>query len=320
MSKAVSAAARPAFTGPSERVCIGISLALLFGLAFPLINPEQPSWIMWLLLWSPGVLMLMGDHLGDRHGYPRMPFLNVLMLFMLWTSVIYPPGDHAGFMSLPWLVSRMAVAILVMFSGLKQPVFSGWALCLDAARAFPAIGAAWLVANRYGYEPFGFDALIVLLTAAHFHHAGFSLPLMAGLCGRELPGRLSRLSCSLILGGVPLVALGITCTHFKMLPWVEPISVAVLVAGAVGVAVMHLRLAFQPQQRTATRVLFLISGSSLFIAMLLALSYGLRSLLPQFALTMPGMWAAHGALNTFGFGLCGILAWRAMERQKNAAA
>ena len=31
-------------------------------------------------------------------------------------------------------------------------------------------------------------------------------------------------------------------------------------------------------------------------------------------LTMPQMWAIHGTLNAFGFGLCGILAWRGATR------
>jgi uncharacterized protein YhhL (DUF1145 family) len=45
--------------------------------------------------------------------------------------------------------------------------------------------------------------------------------------------------------------------------------------------------------------------------MLLALGFGLRYLVPSLALPMPQMWAIHGSLNAFVFGLFGLLAWRA---------
>ena len=194
-------------------------------------------------------------------------------------------------------------------------------LCLTAAEAFPAIGAAWLLAHRLGWMPWGFDPLIVLLTAAHFHHAGYTLPLMAGLLANDRPTAFTRRSCTAILTGVPLVAIGITSTHFGIARWVEPIAVTVLVLGALGVAVSQLRLGIvsTPHSSRPAQFAFLISGTSLFIAMLLALSFGLRTLLPQFALGMPQMWAIHGTLNTFGFGLCGLLAWRAQSADQLAS-
>jgi hypothetical protein len=113
-----------------------------------------------------------------------------------------------------------------------------------------------------------------------------------------------------ILLGVPLVAVGITGTHFGVLKFVEPFGVAILVLGALGVAVSQVWRGLERQRSILTRIGFLISGASLFAAMVLALGFGLRYVIPNFALTMPQMWAIHGTLNAFGFGLCGILAWR----------
>jgi hypothetical protein len=62
------------------------------------------------------------------------------------------------------------------------------------------------------------------------------------------------------------------------------------------------------------RLGFVVSGVSLLAAMLWALGFGLRYVFPNLALTMPQMWAIHGTLNAFGFGLCGILAWRGATR------
>jgi len=83
-----------------------------------------------------------------------------------------------------------------------------------------------------------------------------------------------------------------------------------LVLGALGVAVSQVWRGLERQRSILSRICFLFSGVSLFAAMVLALGFGLRYVIPNFALTMPQMWAIHGSLNAFGFGLCGILAWR----------
>ncbi|OYW78006.1 MAG: hypothetical protein B7Z37_01325 [Verrucomicrobia bacterium 12-59-8] len=104
--------------------------------------------------------------------------------------------------------------------------------------------------------------------------------------------------------------MGITCTHFGVLKFVEPFGVAILVMGALGVAVSQVWRGLEGQRTIWARIGFLLSGASMFAAMVLALGVGLRYLIPNFALTMPQMWMIHGTLNAFGFGLCGILAWR----------
>ncbi|MCB1210730.1 MAG: YndJ family transporter, partial [Verrucomicrobiales bacterium] len=183
-------------------------------------------------------------------------------------------------------------------------------LTLQSARCFPLVGAAWLLANRAGWMPFGFDALIVLLTAAHFHHAGFTLPLLAGKVSQTSPGRWSRATCFAVLAGVPLVAAGITATHFGLLPWLEPVAVALVVAGSLSAAALHLRLSLSTSRFGKwPRLLWAIAATSHIAAMALALGFGLRTWFPALALPMPQMWAIHGSLNAFGFGFLGLSAW-----------
>lgn len=172
------------------------------------------------------------------------------------------------------------------------------------------------VAQRANWTPWNFDPLIVLLTAAHFHHAGFTLPLIAGLNAKANPGCWTRFSCVAILVGVPLVAVGITCTHFGVLRFVEPFGVTVLVLGALGVAVSQIRRGVQIRSGLGfwTRTAFIASGGSLLSAMILAMGFSLRHVVPNWALTMPQMWMIHGTLNAFGFGLCGLLAWQGASR------
>jgi hypothetical protein len=96
-----------------------------------------------------------------------------------------------------------------------------------------------------------------------------------------------------------------------VLRFVEPFGVTVLVLGALGVAVSQIRRGMENQHSMLTRTGFVVSGVSLFAAMILAMGFGLRHVVPNWALTMPQMWMIHGTLNAFGFGLCGLLAWRA---------
>lgn len=289
---------------------------------------ESDIWLHALLMLSVLVLMPVGLRMGGKSENTKVQWMECIAAYLLGLSLLVGPVDPRvlmsshpvdervvplGFLcSMPWLLARARDAVSVLVGWIRGGVPSHAGLCMQSARIFPAIGAAWLVPNRAGWTPWNFDPLIVLLTAAHFHHAGFTLPLMAGLNAKAKPGCWTRFSCVAILLGVPLVAVGITCTHFGVLPFVEPFGVTILVLGALGVAVSQLLrgIEFRSGLSPWTRTGFIISGASLLVAMLLALSFGLRYVWPEFALTMPQMWMIHGTLNAFGFGLCGILAWR----------
>ena len=278
---------------------------LVLLMAVGLLPLDSAIFVKALLLFSP--LMLMPLWSGMRRLQHKLEYMAAIALA---GSFQFTPGIESALLTLPWLVARLFVVKDVATEWRRAGLPSSATACLHTAAVFPAIGAAWLVAHRAGWAPWGFDPLIVLLTAAHFHHAGFTLPLMAGLNAKASPGFWTKLSCELILLGVPLVAVGITGTHFGVWRFVEPFGVAVLVLGALGVAVSQVWRGLERQRSILTRIGFLLSGASLFAAMVLALGFGLRYVIPNFALTMPQMWAIHGTLNAFGFGLCGILAWR----------
>lgn len=289
--------------------------------------PPQDFWIHALLLFSLLVLMPLGRGLQPGNKAGGSDLIEDVAAGLVGLSLLMPPvpptalfdaaTDHllpvAFLLSLPWLGIRLHRAHRVLERWLSPGPADLARLTLDLAQGFPAIGAAWLVAHRAGWTPWHFNPLIVLLTAAHFHHAGFTLPLIAGLQARAHPGRLTRGACLAILAGVPLVAAGITCTHFGALPRLEPLAVTVLVLGALGVAVMQLICGLRRTAGFWPSIGFLVSGASLLVAMLLALGFGLRSLLPELALPLPRMWQIHGSLNAFGFGLCGLLAWLARQ-------
>lgn len=271
--------------------------------------PADSYWVVILLLFSAMFLMPLSRRFWDAESHQAWrPEVELGCALLMAVSFIANSAVYV----MPWLLIRLAAVFEAIRNCRKKTLEDPAELALLCTRIFPAIGAAWLVAHRASWTPWGFDPLIVLLTAAHFHHAGFTLPLMAGLNAKAKPACWTRFSCAAILLGIPLVAAGITCTHFGVLKFVEPLGVAILVVGALGVAVSQIRRGLEKQHAMWPRLGFVISGGSLFVAMLLALSFGIRYLIPNYALTMPQMWAVHGTLNAFGFGLGGILAWRSV--------
>lgn len=275
-------------------------------------------WVVALLMLSPLLLIRIGERfrLGTT-GWSKMVAPHTIAAILLAISFMNPPSMVSAAYAVPWFIIRLAVVFDVMLTWRQLPIKTPGQMCFDFAFLFPAIGAAWLVAHRANWTPWNFDPLIVLLTAAHFHHAGFTLPLMAGLNAKASPGCWTRFSCVAILAGVPLVAAGITCTHFGVLRFVEPFGVTVLVLGALGVAVSQIRRGMEKQHDGLVRAGFVISGVSLLCAMILAMGFGLRHVVPNWALTMPQMWMIHGTLNAFGFGLGGLLAWRGALKPVN---
>lgn len=303
----------------------GCDLSLEKATVLPLHVPRENFWIQSLLLLSLLVLMPLGRGLLPVKTGIRANLTEDLSAFLAGLSLLIHPlppwllfEDSLGhpmplalLLCLPWLSIRLFRVHQVLERWLIKRPSDLAGLMLDMAQFFPAIGAAWLAAHRAGWAPWSFNPLIVLLTAAHFHHAGFTLPLIAGLQARTHPSRLTGGTCLAILAGVPLVAAGITCTHFGRFPFLEPVAVTVLVLGALGVASVQLICGLRREAGQWPSLGFLISGASLIVAMLLALGFGLRSLAPELALPLPNMWQLHGSLNAFGFGLCGLLAWRA---------
>jgi hypothetical protein len=235
----------------------------------------------------------------------------------LFIACWIPPGALAGAAALPWVALTALMAGVgvarIRHGGLKRELDG---LCRDAALIFALIGGAWTLADRSGYQPIGFDAAIVTLTAVHFHFAGLLLPLFAGLVQRELFFfRLASRAAVGVVLGVPAVAIGITMTQLGAGPSVEAAAGCGLALAGMAVGVLHVRIAMDVRPPFATRALLAIAGVSLFIGMVLAGLYAMRAFVAPFpSLGIPQMRWLHGTLNALGFGLCGVLAWRRATR------
>lgn len=297
-------------------------------LAFLIWNHPSPFEIGWgvsLLLLSPLVLVPLGLSLADR--FSSSPLADALLKHvarfqlpaatLAAAAFLMSDGVAAALLCGPWLIVTGLIALAGVDRVRRRGLSACAASCFDAGLVYVVIGAGWLVMSRAGLRPLDFPPLIVLLTAMHFHHAGFVLPLLAGLAAEVDRGRLARAGAIGVVAGVPLVAVGITATQLGLPPVLESVVVTITSASAFVVAMTHLRLSAHRDWPRRIRLLFAVAGTSLAISMLLALTYGWRFFLPVQFLDIPWMRATHGTANAFGFALTGMIAWNA-ARAANA--
>ncbi|MFF0215456.1 YndJ family protein [Streptomyces vinaceus] len=171
----------------------------------------------------------------------------------------------------------------------------------------PSVAGTALVAERSGYRLFGFDLDILALTVPHFHFAGFTAALVAGLVCRATAGvgALSRWAAYSVPGGTLLVLLG-----YFVDDWAELAGAVVLTGGMWAVALLTWR-EVRPGARDRTTAALLATSAAVLVAtMLLALWWALGEATGLVHPTLTWMAATHGLGNALGFALCSLLAWR----------
>jgi uncharacterized protein (UPF0548 family) len=272
------------------------------------------DWAPALLLFGALVVVPLGlallDDLGEwrRRFRPLslLPWVHLPCAALLIPSFSLYPGSRGGLLALPWLGFTGLVALL----GLVRLVVHGYrtaaGVATCAAMIFLAVGGGWTLASRWGLEPMGFREPIVLLTGAHFHFAGFALPILTGLAAGTLRNTAGRLAVAGVLLGVPFVAVGITAG--RTVPAVELSAAWFLAVTCLLVVGLQGALAARATFWTE-RILFTLSGLALLAGMSLAAVYALSTFRAAYWLTIPQMIPWHGTLNAFGFALPGLLAW-----------
>ena len=279
-------------------------MPLLWALVFQAM-PRSEAWAEALLLAGPWVLVPLGLESARRHEGLRLAAAAALT-----AALALDAGLFAASLCLPWLAWTMREACQAGKQAMREPE----SLCAAAAWIFLVVGAAWALADRAGWRPLGFDPVLVRLTAIHFHHAGFSAPLLAAWAAGRVPGLGGRITCALMIAGVPLTALGITATRLDAWPGWETISATVMVAAGLGTAWLCARVARREPHRVA-RTCLAVASFSLTLGSLLALSYAWRFFRIPLLPDIPSMRAWHGSLNAIGFGLTGLVgrAWSKVD-------
>lgn len=147
-----------------------------------------------------------------------------------------------------------------------------------------------------------------LLTAVHFHYAGFGSCLLASAIGRELPAGfvrrvLFRLATLAMIAGIPLLAAGIT--------WSPKLELAAAVDVALALLLMGVLLLCRIRGASAgVAWLTGVSGLAALVASGLALSFALVGFARLGQVTMERMAYLHGPANAIGFVGLGLLSFR----------
>ena len=221
-------------------------------------------------------------------GVKAGPVLHVGQL-LATASLLVPRGGVAGALALAWVASAALLVVRNRQGGLFTLIPLLW---LPAA-------AAWLAADRFGIRPLDFDRSIVLLTAAHFHHAGFGVSVLLARARASFGLALHQI-------GMLFVAIGISASDH-----LEPLGASFIV-GALVVWTYH-AIRMRPLLSRWRRVAITVSAVAWAYPMLLAVSWALAQVGVDFVTskltpTLNAMVAQHGAVNAIALVLTGVLA------------
>ena len=247
----------------------------------------------------PRLLGLLPERsLVDRlAGWPAfLASLPLLIAFAL------PPGPLAGVFVVPWLGLAMVGAAAAVLDGLARlPGIlrpRAWPdLGVDVALGFLAVGAIFALVDRLGIET-TFSPAIVLLTATHFHFAGFGLLGLASLLSRDRPWL--RASVAGLIVGIPLTALGFVLVSNA----IGAVGASFVGLSGIGVGVRFLTVEGSDSARWASR----LAGLALLIGMPMGVAWSVAILLGGTFLDLDTMIRTHGVLNASAV-LLGVMSY-----------
>ena len=233
-------------------------------------------------------------------------------------SFLFEPGLIAGSLASGWLIVNALIALFGLWRILQRGLFPVEEICLDAGLLYVPVAGVSLVISRLGIQAFGFGDTIILLTAVHFHFAGFAAPIIAGTAGRQLriqkhPRGLFRLAAAGIIGSMPLVAIGIIFS-----PLLAFVGAILITVGLTLLAFLTMGWVLPSIESVPKQLLLTISSLSSAAAMCLASLYAYSIVAKTLILDIPTMAMTHGVTNAFGFAACGLVAWLAIKPRPRA--
>lgn len=243
--------------------------------------------------------------------------LQPLGATLLLGSLLSPvDGPVAAAMAAGWLPATAAMGAAAAVRTRERGLEPLSETLVDAGLGYASVGAVALVAYHLGVTLW-FEPVIVLLTAVHFHYAGFVLPVATGLVGRTVDQGAEttyRAVAAGVLTGPALIAVGIAFS-----PAFEVVAVGAFTA-AVAVLGGYVAVRVAPRRPRTQGVLLVASALCLPVSMLLALAFAVGSATGATRPTIDTMVRLHGSLNAFGFALLGLVGWRLAVPERGRAA
>ncbi|AYY14848.1 hypothetical protein EF847_21300 [Actinobacteria bacterium YIM 96077] len=268
--------------------------------------------ILGMVLVVPLGLRLMDDGRGALH-----------VIVQIWpgaalagaVSLVLERGGLAVALASVYALVTLWLAALAVLRLWRRRSLRPVEIAILTAMVAPLVAGSSLIAERAGYELFGFDVAILALTVAHFHFAGFAAALIAGLAASTVCSPMSETAALTVPVGTALVFAGYFTSDE-----VELLGAVVLTAGMWMLGWTMWRRVRPASTHHATRLLFTISAAVLAATMILALSWAagqVWNVVPYLSLSW--MVATHGIANALGFAVCGLLAWRRLRDELSDA-
>jgi len=271
-----------------------------------------------MFLFAPLVIVPLGMELGRvmgggsglEHWAQRVQPLGAALAVV---AIFLAPGRRAGAVALGWMVvcvfmAGAGVGDLVRASGaIADRSARATRVVLGIARIDLAVGGAWLVASRLGMRPMGIQEPIGLLTAVHFHFAGFATAMIAA-------GTLRFADKSGAYRWLQAVALAVVTMPFVVAAGfvISPalkMGAGLLFSGSVAGLAIFVRGCGSKAEDGTARLLLQVAAGAVFAGMMLSGAYAIADYAGSDVLTIPQMARTHGILNAVGFCLPGLLGW-----------
>jgi hypothetical protein len=224
------------------------------------------------------------------------------------------PGAAAGLTG-PWLLVCGFAALHGLLRLYVRRSLAPAELALDLGLLWLPGAAVWLLVYRGDLVLGGFGGLAAVLTAGHFHAAGFGALVMVGLLGRGLGDALDwtrpvyRLAAVVLILAFPLLAVGIGAGARP----IELAGAGLYVLGLPLLAGLQLVAAARLRDRPAwARILLVLSAGSLLLSTTLAGMFAAQGFYGA-AVPILTMLRAHGLVNALGFLGLGLLAWTGLR-------
>lgn len=265
---------------------------------------QKENYLVWLFLAAP--LFLSACALRALGFSLLVQNSSLIMGALLALSFFFPTGHLMAILfALPWLLFAIYLAF--------QQIMLWWSdkhwdhrLLKCIAPLFLINGAAWALFYRAGFQPLDFNPTIVLLTAVHFHYAGLILISMASYWLQYFPKKEQYIFTYLFIIGIPLLAIGITYTHFNGPNLFETFAASWMAITTFLFALLNISYRLR-QKRTIGIVLMIIASLFLMAGMTLALLFGWKEILEISWISIPWMYAVHGTINSIGFALPAVM-------------
>lgn len=287
----------PKYLRPALLVLLWLLLAALVGTEF-----RQSKWECLLVIFATVELVPRGLWLMHR---PQPRWFGIMGI---WFCVAY---FLEGFwlLALPYFLASVWLTFkeaALLFAAKK---FDLQSLVRLFALGFWATGVGFAVMFMAQFSPLDFDPVIVSLTAAHFHLAGFVLAVLVYCRLETFPSRLSNGLGWATLLGMPLVAAGITLTKLGFSPLIEQTTALGFVVFALMIIGLQTQDGLKAPFALPVRQMWLLGALCLLVGVSLAAAYALRFQWAIAWVSIPNMKIWHGTLNTLGFASLSFWAW-----------